>query len=112
MPNVRWTEEDVEFLKKHYMEMSVEELARHLGTTPSAVANKMRRLRLKKNVFWREEDIIERIRALRNAGESLKSTNVRKNYPALYSAACRHFGSWRDAVEEAGIDYEAIRRSL
>ena len=33
---------------------------------------------------------------------------MRKNHPALLRAACRYFGSWKDAVEFAGLDYSKI----
>jgi hypothetical protein len=106
----RWTDEDIEFLKENFDNMSTKELAKHLETSESSVNNKLRRLRLKRNIRWTPEMIIKEIRDLRTKGESLLSSEVQKSQNQLYSAACRHFGNWRNAVDEAGYDYEAIRR--
>ena len=62
---------------------------------------------------WTRERIVERIRELFADGADLSWSNVADNVdPQLASAACKrgHFGSWRRAVEAAGLDYDAIRR--
>ena len=62
--------------------------------------------------IWTDELIVETIRALHRAGVDLSPTSVRRTHPALFSAARSksHFGSWRAAVEAAGLDYESIKR--
>ena len=40
----------------------------------------------------------------------LNYANIAQNEVALLRAATRYFGSWRAAVEYAGLDYEQIRR--
>jgi hypothetical protein len=43
-------------------------------------------------------------------GGDLNYANIAQNEVALLRAATRYFGSWRAAVEYAGLDYEQIRR--
>lgn len=59
---------------------------------------------------WSTESISREIRRLMDAGENLAAATVRKNHPALFSAAVspRYYGSWRSAVTSQGIDYNTI----
>jgi len=106
-----WTSEDMEFLKANFGTMSTKELAEKLGITESSVNNKLRRLKLKRNVRWTPDKILEEVRALKASGVSLLSGNVQHEHNQLYSAACRHFGNWSSAVDAAGFSYDEIRRS-
>lgn len=51
---------------------------------------------------WSREKILEEIKAL----EQRNSGFARKTRAALYNAALRLFGSWKEAVEAAGFDYQ------
>ena len=108
----KWTEEDMEFLRANYGAMSTKEIAEKLGITESSVNNKLRRLKLKRNVRWTRNMILEEVRALKASGQSLLSMAVQKSHNQLYSAACRHFGNWSSAVDAAGFSYDQIRRSV
>lgn len=57
---------------------------------------------------WNKEAIVQAIRRLRQRGESLAYSAVKNRHLALLTAAClkRHFGSWRAAVEAAGVSYQ------
>jgi hypothetical protein len=60
---------------------------------------------------WSDAKIIERIRELESSGHDLSYNQVAEEHPDLLSAANYHFGSWREAVEAADIDYAAsVRR--
>ncbi len=62
---------------------------------------------------WTRDRIVERIRELHSQGSDLSWRNVCMNIdPQLAAAATKksHFGSWREALEEAGLDYDSIRR--
>jgi hypothetical protein len=62
---------------------------------------------------WTRDRIIKRIRELHNQGVDLSWRNLSLNVdPQLAAASTKksHFGSWRRAVEAAGLDYEEIRR--
>jgi hypothetical protein len=50
---------------------------------------------------WTKESIVEGIRSLRDKGVRLQSSDVRREAPALFAAACkpRFFGCWSKAVE-------------
>ncbi|HKQ32885.1 MAG TPA: hypothetical protein VJV40_06745 [Thermodesulfobacteriota bacterium] len=40
-----------------------------------------------------------------------KPVNIAKSHPSLYVKACKAFGSWRNAVEACGLDYESSRNN-
>ena len=56
------------------------------------------------------ENIIEEIKELQVRGEDLSYSNMDHHHVALFRSAIRHFGSWRAAIEAAGMGYESIRR--
>ena len=58
---------------------------------------------------WTRDAIIQEIQDLHAAGESLKTRNMQRlGYGGLVAAAYRdpNLGSWRAAVEAAGLNYE------
>lgn len=62
---------------------------------------------------WNEARIVERIRELHAEGHDLSWRHVSlKLDPSLAAAATKkmHFGSWREAIGAAGLDYDQIRR--
>jgi len=62
---------------------------------------------------WTRDRIVERIQELHGQGVDLSWRNVSLNVdPQLAAAATKksHFGSWREALEAAGLDYDSIRR--
>ncbi|MCS7186642.1 MAG: hypothetical protein RMK89_06795 [Armatimonadota bacterium] len=63
-----------------------------------------------KRLRWTKERIIEEIKRLYNEGKDLRVSVIQKEYPSLLASAQskRYFGSWRAAVEAAGIDYEGM----
>jgi hypothetical protein len=94
--------------------------SRHFGSWKAAVIaagvdyNLIReaaeRSRTSKISKWSREKIIEGIKELAEAGESLAAASARSTRPSLFSAAIssRYFGSWRAAVTAAGVDYDAV----
>jgi hypothetical protein len=62
---------------------------------------------------WSKDRILERIRELHEQGEDLSWRHISTQVdPQLAAAATKrkHFGSWRNAVTSAGLDYSQIRR--
>lgn len=61
--------------------------------------------------IWSKERIVRAIRRHHEEGADLLSVEFKRANRQLYSAACvkRYFGSWRRAVEAAGLDYDRIR---
>ena len=55
---------------------------------------------------WTRRRIIEEIRELHGRGEELNYAAAEENHLVLVRAAAWHFGTWRRAVERAGLDYE------
>lgn len=61
---------------------------------------------------WTEARLIREIRRLQAGGVDLSPTGVRQTHGPLFSAARSrsHFGSWKAAIEAAGLDYAKIKR--
>jgi hypothetical protein len=59
---------------------------------------------------WDKDRIVSALRRLHKAGAALSYNKLAKRKQGLVSAAAYHFGSYRAAVEKAGIDYAAISR--
>lgn len=87
---------------------------RHFGSYPQAIAaagldyDELRRYR-----NWTNERIISRLQELAAQQADLSWRHVSLHLdPTLAAAAVKrhHFGSWRAALEAAGLDYQTIRR--
>lgn len=59
--------------------------------------------------IWHPDMITHHILS-KNGKEPLNSYYFATNYPDEYAAAEREFGSWKDAIEAAGRDYNTIRK--
>ena len=61
-----------------------------------------------KRIYWSKEKIINDVLTLQNKGECLNTNNMIKNHSKLYGAARTYFGSWRNLINELGLDYDEI----
>jgi len=62
-------------------------------------------------MIWNKDNILRELRRLHRSGADLSYNALAREKQSLLSAAAYHFGSYRRAVEKAGIDYaEVIRR--
>jgi hypothetical protein len=59
---------------------------------------------------WTRKSIIAEIKSLHDAGEALNYSAAEANCLNLVRAAAWHYGTWRHAIEAAGIDYESLSR--
>jgi len=60
---------------------------------------------------WTKEKIVKRIKALYEKKEDLSYNRMARRRQGLLAAANYHFGSWAEAINAAGIDYEGeVRR--
>jgi hypothetical protein len=61
---------------------------------------------------WTKRRIIEEIQRIGREGQDLSQKAVMRSHGALLSAAksSRYFGTWRKAIEAAGLDYGKVRR--
>ena len=60
---------------------------------------------------WDRQGIIDTLRSLHRQGKDLSYNKLAGKLQSLVSAAAYHFGSYRKAVEKAGIDYaDVVRR--
>ncbi|MEN6546876.1 MAG: hypothetical protein ABFE07_12640 [Armatimonadia bacterium] len=63
---------------------------------------------------WTRDKIINTINELHQQGESVSNSNMRRlGYRGMMEAATRdeNFGSWAEAVQAAGLDYEDVRKA-
>ena len=58
---------------------------------------------------WDDISIINHI-MMKHGKKPLNSSFYARNYPAVYAAAERIFGSWKNAIEACGLDYSTIRK--
>ena len=59
---------------------------------------------------WDDQSIIDHIMSSHGRKKPLNSSYYATNYPAIYAAAERFFGSWKYAIEACGLDYGKIRK--
>nr|AUN36436.1 histone protein [uncultured bacterium] len=59
---------------------------------------------------WTRKSIIAEINRLHDAGEQLNYSAAEGNHLNLVRAAAWHYGTWRHAVESAGVNYESLSR--
>ena len=59
---------------------------------------------------WDKQHILTTLRQLARAGDPLSYNALARTQQSLVSAAAYHFGSYRAAVEKAGIDYAVVTR--
>ncbi len=61
-------------------------------------------------MVWTEVRIIRELRGLHRTGKKISYNALAKTHQALLSAAAYHFGSYRRAVQHAGVDYASVLR--
>jgi hypothetical protein len=87
---------------------------RYFGTWEAAVNfSGLDYSQIRRYKAWTRDRIVERIRELHAQGADLSWRNVSLTVdPQLAAAATKksHFGSWREALEASGLDYDSIRR--
>src|SRR5690349_17572421 len=59
---------------------------------------------------WSREAVAREILCRQQAGQPLNYRAVEQEELRLICAACYYFGTWRAALEAAGLDYERIRK--
>lgn len=60
---------------------------------------------------WDRAKVIEEIKMIDANDEPLNAAHVIRNHSGLYGAAMTYWGSWSNAVSEAGIDYISVRET-
>jgi molybdenum-dependent DNA-binding transcriptional regulator ModE len=61
---------------------------------------------------WNSELIIQTLENLHRKNKPIWSRQIRESNPALFAAAIHWFGSYRNAIEAAGIEYRSIQKSV
>lgn len=60
--------------------------------------------------FWSDDRILGMIKDMYDHKEDISARHVSLDRSDLFSAACKAFGNYENAVMKAGIDYDSIRR--
>lgn len=63
-----------------------------------------------KNIKWTEETVTAHVLDLSSRGINLSSSNMQQEYMSLFQAGCRIYGSWKNAVNTSGLDYNDFRK--
>lgn len=58
---------------------------------------------------WSREIVVRHILKRHRGGQKLGSDYMQKNHRPLYLATCKYCGSWRRAIEAAGLKYDDVR---
>jgi hypothetical protein len=61
-------------------------------------------------MVWDKAEIIQTLKKLHKQGDDLSYNAMTGRMQSLVSAAAYHFGSYRTAIEQAGIDYAIVAR--
>jgi len=61
-------------------------------------------------MIWDEKRILQELRRLHKSGADLAYTRLARKKQSLLSAAAYHFGSYRDAIAAASIEYRSVLR--
>ena len=61
-------------------------------------------------MVWSKSQILHELRSRHKSGRELSYNRMARVMQPLVSAAAYHFGSYRSAVEQAGIDYATVAR--
>ena len=59
---------------------------------------------------WDKDRIVKALKQLHKKGEDLSYNKLARKHQSVVSAAAYHFGSYRAAIEKAGIDYAEVTR--
>jgi len=102
----RFSDEEQDYIKRNFERMSDKELADKLGENANSVYYFRLKEGLKKSDRWEPDKVLEEIRDLHQKG---KLKNISASEP-LYAAARRCYGSWKKAVNKAGLEYDNIIR--
>src|SRR3989344_6120011 len=58
---------------------------------------------------WSRAKVVKTIRQLHKAGVKLNAARIKRHKNPLFNATARYYGSWKKAVEAAGLDYSKIK---
>jgi hypothetical protein len=77
---------------------------RAAGLNPRTIRNR--------DSLWPRERVLKEIRERYRQGKLLHTDRMLREDLPLHAAGRRHFGTWKQAIEKAGIDYRNIRGGL
>lgn len=77
---------------------------RSAGLKPNLIRNR--------DGMWPKEKVLAGIRRRYQAGKFLNTDLMLREDLPLHAAGRRHFGTWKNAVEQAGINYSNVRGGL
>lgn len=82
------------------------------GSAITATGLKYEEIRKRKpKGYWTKHKIVEEIQALYENKEEIDSTAMMKKHHALFTVAKKRFGTWKNALTVAGLNYKEIRKT-
>ena len=120
--NYIWQDVDIKYIKTNYpFNISMKAIAEKYNTSISAVARITAKLNLPKcpielrqkrvgdtQRVWTKSKIIEKIKEEHSKNNDINSAVFQKKHGSVHYCACKIFGSWKNAIESAGFDYNDI----
>lgn len=120
--NYVWQDKDLDFIRENYpFKLSMKEIASKYGTSVSAINRIVSKLDLpkcpislrnqrggKSRIKWTKARVLEDMALYQSNGEKISSDYIQKTNGLLHNRACALFGSWKEAIEAAGITYATI----
>ena len=121
---IKWTKErvvnEILDLKKNCVDLNAKYIfdkynnlysaaERHFGGWGYAInASGLDYPKIMKVEKWSKQKIFGNLKKLKDDGKELSFQYSRKNYPTLVYAAIRRYGSWEQALNEIGLNYDDI----
>lgn len=92
MGGKRWTEEELEFLRKNYRDIDISIIATELGRSNAAIKQTASKLELKKRNFWTEEEL-----------SYLKNNYTKMNYEKIGEKLNRSANSVHQKINDLNL---------
>lgn len=80
------------------------------GLDPLEIRRISRERRSDKVRKWSVNKVLEEIREVASTEEDLSYNYMKEKYSSLVAAATNYCGSWKNAIEQLGLDYNEVQR--
>jgi hypothetical protein len=87
-------------------------MSQGLANVKSAMPRRGKQTAPRRSDRWDADIILQTIRSLHRQKKPLWSRQIRQSHSALFAAAVHWFGSYKEAVTSAGIDYQSIQKTI
>lgn len=117
MGNKKWTEEEIEFLKENYNNITYNSISKSLKKSKSSISNKINRLILsgiliypKKRIFFKKWDKDLLKQEILKLKEKLNHIPTYKEGGKIALSSVRYFGSWNNALRYCNLEIKKEKK--